>query len=89
MSFNLRSQLGLLQYSLISDGPTQPSTSTSLRPCESPPFSMEQVRERDLVPWPQVTEQGDHSDQQFQTPLHGCRLQTLSIRLGPSQSEVR
>jgi hypothetical protein len=83
----LRSQLGLLQYSFISEGPTHPSMSRSFAPDESSPPSTEQVRERDRVPCPQVTEQADHSVQQLQTPLHGWRLQARSINVGPSQSD--
>ena len=88
-SRDLRSQLGLLQYSFISEGPTHPSMSSSFLLDESSPPSTEHVRERDRVPCPQVTEQTDHSVQQLQTPLHGWRLQARSIKVGPSQSDDR
>lgn len=82
--FLLRSQLGLLQYSLVSEGPTHPSTSNSfVVRSVMPPPSTRQVRDRERIPWPQVAEQADQSVQQLQVPRQDCRLQTRSITEGP------
>ena len=76
----LRSQLGLLQYSLISEGPLQPSTASATP-------SHEQILERDRVPCPQDTEQGVHSVQQLHDALQASRLQARCDVDAPRQSD--
>jgi len=77
----LRSQLGLLQYSLISAGPLQASTASAT------PFQ-EQILDRDRVPWPQETEQGVHSVQQLHEAGQASRLQARCDVDAPWQSEA-